>query len=202
MRTGEYQGEVGGLARSHPWSSAVADDALRYLDLRATPALIRTSLEDFSPWSRYPAVELFYLLLEWLNGASSRLESNDCAFSSPSESASGAAPGREVECSGRLMILFRDLPLNLVPERWNAFTRALHEALALADPSFELGMIGTTLVPVAFRGVAGRDARPREGLQLMLSFWAWGSTERECMTNLARLMANLTRALLAVVPED
>ncbi len=202
MKTCEYAGEVEGLARSHPWSGSATDETARYLDLRASPALIRTALEDFAPWSRHAAVERFYGLLEWLNGPSSSLESNDCAFSPPAraagareETARKAPSSRAFECSGRVMILFRDLARNTSPGEWPAFTLALHRALAVADPSFELGVIGTTLVPVRYRELLGPDSLPREGLQLMLSFWAWGGTERACMTSLARLVENLAAAL-------
>ena len=201
MRTSEYQGDVTGLARSHPWSGAALDETLAYLDLRSTPSLIRTSLEDFTPWSRYPAVERFYELLEWLNGESSRLESNDCAFSAPVAQHSGATTALQIECSGRVMILFRDLALNLARERWDSFSHGLHRTLAQTDETFELGVIGTTLVPVRFRALLGPDARPREGQQLMLSFWAWGSTESECMANLGRVFGNLTCALQQLLVE-
>jgi len=197
VKTCEYAGEVEGLARSHPWSGSSLDDAAQYLDLRAHPHLVRTALEDFVPWSRHMAVERFYGLLEWLNGPSLILESNDCAFSPPERDA-GASPSSDaapIECSGRVMILFRDLDRNLAPGQWPAFVHALHRTLAVADPSFELGVIGTTLVPVAFRDLRGADGGPREGRQLLLSFWAWGHDEDACMANLSRVFANLEAAL-------
>ena len=67
MKTCESAGDPSAVPRSHPWVDAVENAACRYYDLTATPAHIRTSLEDFRPWSRYPAVEAFYALLERLN---------------------------------------------------------------------------------------------------------------------------------------
>ena len=92
------------------------------------------------------------------------------------------------------MLLFRDLPRNVSGHDWSAFTEQLHRTLHDLDRPFELGMIGTTLIPVHFRALAAQA----EGLQLMISFWAWGGTEQVCMTNLARLFTNLTQALRVI----
>ena len=193
MKTCEYSGEALAAVRSHPWTDAVSSAAFRYLDLRASPSLIRTSLEDFVAWSGEPAIEVFYLLLEWLNGATSTLESNDCAFTGPHRS-ERVEVGKAFECSGRVMVLFRDLARNLAPPELAALTRSLHRALAPADPDFEDGVIGTTLVPVRYlRLPVPEDAQL--GAQLMLSFWAWGDTSAACMRNVGRALENLSRAL-------
>lgn len=199
MRSSEYAGDVSHLLRSHPWSGSATDPRAQYLDLRASPALVRTALEDFVPWSAEPAVQRFYTLLEWINGASLLLESNDCSFSPPERDANATTSSQAFECSGRLMILFRDLGRNVPGDvEWPRFTRSLHEALARLDRSFELGLIGTTLVPVRYRALAS-PAHAGEGLQLMLSFWAWGRTEARCMTSLSRVFESLATALREVV---
>ncbi len=197
MRTCEYAGEAFTAPRSHPWTDSAASADFRYYDMRVSPALIRTSLEDFVPWSRYPAVERFYALLEWLNGATSPFESNDCAFTAPHRN-DDPSVGRSLECSGRVMLLFRDLARNVAPRDLSALTRAIHVALAPADPSFELGVIGTTEVPVRYVAL---PAGEQLGAQLMLSFWAWGGTRAESMASLARLMKNLARALRSVAAQ-
>jgi len=186
MRTVEYRGEVAGLVRSHPWSDSAS---AHYLDLRADPALIRRELEDFVPWAHYPAIERFYRLLAWINGAASRLESTDCAFSPPQRNERPDIVA-ELECSGRVVILFRDLARNLDPEALPALARALHVALARIDPTLELGVLGTTIAPVRFRAL-----EEAMGSQLLVSFWAWGDSELDVMTNLARVFANLAQAL-------
>ena len=201
MKTYAYDGEVITLARSHPWTDAVTSSDFRYYDLKLSPALIRTSLEDFLPWSRYPAVERFYALLEWLNGAASPLESNDCAFIAPHPNENPRFR-KSLECSGRVMILFRDLSRNLSPHDLPALTNALHDALAPADPCFEFGVVGTTLVPVRYVTLSDDPPDAQLGSQLMVSFWAWGNTKTESMTNLGRLMKNLSHALRDVAKRD
>jgi hypothetical protein len=196
MKTYEYGGEAFENARSHPWTDAVASSEFRYHDLRAEPALIRTSLEDFAPWAAYPAVERFYLLLEWLNGASSPLESNDCAFTAVQPNENPQFP-RSLECSGRVMVLFRDLVRNIAPHDLHSLTQGLHATLAITDPDFELGVVASALIPVRYVTLPV-DPDAQLGTQLMISFWAWGSTDAETMANLDRLMKNLSHALHAV----
>src|SRR5512140_780274 len=83
MKTYDHAGPDPDTVRAHPWTVATLDPSARYMDLKANPALIRLSLEDFLPFSRWPAIDTFYSLLEWLNGPESTLESNDCAFEGP-----------------------------------------------------------------------------------------------------------------------
>jgi len=169
--------------RSHPWTDSTSDPSHRYRDFKSSPELIRSSLEDLRPWSAYPAIETFYRLLEWLNGAESIFESNDCAFS-----------GAETECSGRLMILYRDLAANTSPERIHRLTNAVAEAASRTDPAFEEGAIGATIVSTRFTTLPGPPELQR-GQQLMLSFWTWGENELEVMTHLDRIFRNLTLVL-------
>jgi hypothetical protein len=193
MRSCEYAGVPFTEARSHPWIDAVADARCRYYDLTASPALIRSSLEDFLPWSRYAAIEEFYALLEQLNQKSSAFESNDCAFTGPHANEQPTIP-KAFECSGRVMVLFRALRENTVPERVESLKNELHNALAQLDPDFLWGVIGTTLIPVRYLKLPGRGDQ-QLGSQLMISFWAWGETEADNMTNLGRLFKNLALAL-------
>src|SRR5688572_28866709 len=113
MKTCEYAGVPFTEPRSHPWLGAEMDPDSRYYDLTASPEHIRRSLEDFRVWSHYPAIEAFYGLLERLNYPKSALESNDCAFTGPEQN-ENAAVEQPLECSGRLMILFRALERNTV----------------------------------------------------------------------------------------
>lgn len=68
------------LVRSHPWSVAENNPNQRYYDFKAEPSLVQSVLEDFVPWSDYPATQSFYDLVAWINSPHLRLESNDCAF--------------------------------------------------------------------------------------------------------------------------
>jgi hypothetical protein len=192
MKTCEWAGAS--LARrSHPWTSAEGDPDSRYYDLTAQPEHIRTSLEDLRGWQQYPAVEAFYTLLERLNHPESALESNDCAFNGPGENEDRSVR-KAMQCSGRLMVLFRSLELNTEPERVETLKNELHFDLTATDPSFHFGIIGTTVVPVRYLALPeGRDQQL--GSQLMISFWAWGDSEADTMLNLGRLLKNLSGAL-------
>jgi hypothetical protein len=193
LRTCEYAGEPFAAPRSHPWVGAASDKTSRYYDLTASPALIRSSLEDFVPWGRYAAVEAFYVLLERLNHEKSLLESNDCAFTGPHPSESTATQ-KALECSGRVMVLFRELSRNTDAAQVEALKNELHLALAKLDPNFRSGVVGTTIVPVRYLALPGAN-EAQLGAQLMISFWAWGNSEDENMQNLSRLLRNLTSAL-------
>jgi hypothetical protein len=189
MRTCEYAGVPFEQARSHPWTDSTGNPDFRYYDLTASPEHIRTSLEDFVPWSHYGAVEDFYLLLESLNRPRSAFESNDSAFCGP-ERAGPSTHGKAFQCSGRLILLYRELERNTLPGGIERLKNELHHALVPLDPRFESGVIGTTLVPARYLALADKL-----GSQLMISFWAWGDSEADTMINLKRLFANLARAL-------
>ena len=195
MKTCEYSGVPFTEPRSHPWVDAASNPDCRYYDLTATPAHIRSSLEDFLPWSGYAAIEDFYLLLEQLNQPTSVFESNDCAFTGPHEPdqpMGAAAFPAALECSGRVMVLFRDLRQNTTKARVESLKDQLHHVLEALDPDFPRAMIGTTLIPVRYLLLPDAEQR---GWQLMISFWAWGDTVADNMATLGRLFKNLALAL-------
>jgi hypothetical protein len=209
MKTCEYAGPVFAEPRSHPWVDTAGSPECRYYDLTSAPEHIRSSLEDFRPWSHYGAIEEFYLLLTALNHPKSILETNDCVFTGPETNEN---PGflKSLQCTGRVMVLFRKLKRNTVKGEIEWLTNQLHLHLASLDPDFPWGVVGTTIVPVRYlalaksngrrkakrRGSAGTATRGRQfGSQLMISFWAWGNSEAETMLNLGRLMKNLSQAL-------
>ncbi len=196
MKTCEYAGAPFSAPRSHPWSDTPGAGGSRYFDLTAAPEHIRTSLEDFKPWAHYPAIETFYKLLERLNHASSALESNDCAFEGPHKNENPAVR-KALQCSGRVMVLFRSLARNTEENGMAWLKNELHGALSPLDPNFQSGMVGTTIVPVRYLPLSGGNGE-QLGTQLMISFWAWGNSEAENMQNLGRLLRNLTQALRKV----
>ncbi|MEO5955662.1 MAG: hypothetical protein ABIR36_08265 [Nitrospiraceae bacterium] len=183
--------------RSHPWVDSASNPAHRYYNFRSSPELIRSSIEDMQEWSAYPATETFYRLLEWLNGPESVFESNDCAFSGATVNTQDS---KRLQCSGRLMMFYRDLALNTSPEQMHWLTNATAHALRRTDPAFEEGAIGATIMSVRFTTLPGPPERQR-GQQLMLSFWAWGEQEPEVMTNLDRTFHNVTVALRGLSDE-
>jgi hypothetical protein len=187
--------EISGLdtPRAHPWTEAASNSDSRYYDLKAQPQLVRTSLEDFTPWSGRGAVETFYRLLDWLNAPGGALESNDCEFTGPHDNPSPQFHKAQ-ECSGRLMILYRNLLHNLSYPRVEWLENAMHRHLAEIDPEFEWGVVGTTIMRTQYVELPVPD-ESQMGYQLMISFWAWGDTEDETMAHLDRLFGNLSRAL-------
>ncbi len=193
MKTCAYAGDLFTEPRSHPWLGAVGGGDFRYVDFTSHPGLIRSELEDFRPWEGHGAVETFYTLLERMSLRRSFSESNDCAFNGPDE-ASRSSDDEALECSGRLMILLRALDDNVVPGRIEQLQERLHLALDPIDPSFEQGVVGTTVMPTRFLALPEAN-REQLGSQLMISFWAWGLTNDETMSNLDRLLKNLAQAL-------
>ena len=193
MKTYKRESSGSDKPRTHPWTDDAAGSGNRYHDFKAQPRLVRTSLEDFTPWNRYLAVETFYRLLEWLNAPGGEFESNDCEFTGPSANPDPMFR-KKLECSGCLMILYRDLPRNLSRPLIEWLEDALHRALAELDPGFEWGAVGTTLMRTRYIDLPVPEAG-QIGFQLMVSFWAWGDTEREAMDHLDRLFGNLSRAL-------
>jgi len=194
MKTCEYAGEPFPEPRSHPWLDSTSDPNARYYDFTASPLLIRSALEDFVPWARYGAVETFYALLQRLNHARSALETNDCAFIGPHANDELQVP-KPLACSGRLMLLFRLLERNTAADSSvESLKNALHVELCELDAAFVWGLVGTTLVPTRYLALPERDDE-QLGNQLMISFWAWGDSEADTMSNLGRLFTNLSRAL-------
>ncbi len=199
MQTVEYAGPPLPL-RSHPWTDAADNPLFRHYDLVRSPALIRTALEDLLPWQHTAAIERFYTLLEWINASTGALESNDCEFTGPQPNPYPHVAATQV-CSGRIMLLFRDLTRNLPVAAMPKLAQQLHVALAPADPDFRRGMVSTTIVPVRFLAVPNPSSHatsPQLGSQLMISFWAWGDSDDETFGNLDRTLQNLADALHAV----
>jgi hypothetical protein len=179
--------------RAHPWTDAASSPDSRYYDFKANPWLIRSSLEDYTPWNGSEAVETFYRLVEWINAAEGALESNDCEFTGPQSNSDPDFP-KALQCSGRLMILFRELTSNLSYPRVERLEDALQRRLAELDPEFAWGVVGTTIMRTRYVSLPVPEAG-QMGYQLMLSFWAWGDTIDETMAHLDRLFRNLSRAL-------
>jgi hypothetical protein len=196
VKTYEYAGDPFTEPRSHPWVDKVGSPDSRYYDLTANPGLIRTSLEDFRPWNGHAAIETVYALLESLNQRGSVLESNDCAFEGPTANLNRGVP-KAFECSGRIMVLFRELERNTQQESVAWLKNELHYTLADQEPDFHWGVVGTTIVPVRFLALPDSDER-QLGQQLMISFWAWGDSDADTMLNLERVLKSVAHALRTV----
>jgi len=193
MLTYERNEPDSGVPRAHPWTDARSNAAFRYYNFKSNPELIRSSLEDISPWEGYPAAETFYLLVEWLNFPGGRWESNDCAFNPPGANESPQFK-KNLVCSGRIMVLYRSLLLNLSRPRLEHLESSVHGTLAGIDREFKWGAVATSIMRTKYISLPVSD-KDNTGYQLMLSFWAWGDDEAETMSNLDRVLVNLREAL-------
>src|ERR1051326_9278811 len=98
------------------------------------------------------------------------------------------------------MILYRHLPTNLPHSMMEWLEGATHHYLRPLDPSFEWGVVGTTIMPVNYTTLPIPELDQR-GFQLMLTFWGWGDSEAEVMENLGRTFTNVQAALVNVSRE-
>jgi hypothetical protein len=92
------------------------------------------------------------------------------------------------------MVLYRRLARNLSRRRVESLKDAIHLRLEPLDPEFPWGMIGTTIVPVRYVTLPVHGDE-QLGYQLMISFWAWGSSDAELLGHLNRVMKNLSQGL-------
>ncbi len=187
-----------GFTRTHPWTDAVSNESHRYYDFKNNPELIETSLEDFVPFDNYPAVQTFYTLLRWLNGADSIFESNDCALLNQIEINTDRNDPEIAQQThrirGRLMFFFREHILNS-DERvcqwlWNDLLKEFDKV----DPEFTLGIVGYSKVLTAYLSLP----KPLSELSyesICLTFFAWGNDENITMGNLQRTFLNTLTVL-------
>jgi hypothetical protein len=179
-------------AGPHPYDGSTYSDEVRYYNFKKHPELIPEVLEDFRGWVQYEAVQTFYELLRWLNGEASTLESSDCAFMGPKPETNKRWE-KALVVSGRLMILYRNLPLNLERQNMVMLNDAIHLYLRQTESRLtaQQASVGTTIVRTIY------GAFNRLGYRLVISFWAWGDDDGEAMDNLDRLFKALLKCLKA-----
>ncbi|HWE03015.1 MAG TPA: hypothetical protein VG326_11460 [Tepidisphaeraceae bacterium] len=185
------------VVRDHPWTTSETDPASRFHDFREKPELIRTALEDFIPFGAWPAIDRFYRLVEWLNGADSTLESNDCGFRGPRPNDNARFAGA-LKCSGRLMLFYRGLRQNLHEPACQWLSDSIAQCLWQTDAGFVGAAIGISRLPTRFVELPlddSGDEESRIGWILMISFWAFGDADEQVFGNLDRLFVNLTAAM-------
>src|SRR3972149_1136363 len=175
--------------RMHPWGISEHNPLHRYCDFKKNPELIRTSLEDLIPWSKWPAIEKFFEMIEWLNSEYSVFETNDCAFVGPKINIDNKF-AKSHQCSGRLMILYRDLNFNISKGHIDWLEGAVHHYFMQTDPEFEWGVVGTSLLNTRYVELPLPEEN-QYGTELSIEFWAWGDGEGECMSNCLRLFKNM-----------
>jgi hypothetical protein len=178
-----YYGTENPPGREHPWTVVASNPDDKYVDFKLYPDKIPLVLLDFTPWSHYAAVQTFYSLLRWLNGADSVFESNDCGLRPPRQDPDTPVMIRRVfdanpivMCS-RLTIIFRDLVWNTSGPTVDGLKTAIHDGLRDNVPNFaaslEVGEWAHLFTAIN-----------REGRAVTLGFWAWGDDQAMAMANL------------------
>jgi hypothetical protein len=166
--------------RTHPWEKAVSNPDNRYWDLRANPEQIPFMLEDFRPWSHYPAITRFYDLLTWLNGPDSVFESNDCGLRPPRQDSEAPDFIRcffdsdPIMFHARLTILFRELAWNTSRRTVDSVKAAIHDALRENVRNYP-AVVQIGAWEHLFTSIG------KEGHAITFRFWAWGDDEAMAM---------------------
>jgi len=170
-------------ARQHPWTVVVAKPEEKYVDFKAYPDQIPLALPDFIPWAHYPAIQTFYGLLAWLNGADSIFESNDCGLRPPRRDndapqvVRNAFDADPIVVHGRLTIIFRDLAWNASVRTVDGLKTSIHDGLRQ--------IVGNIPAVVKIgEWTHFFTAINKEGRAVTLLCWAWGDDESMAMGHL------------------
>ena len=175
----------------------VSDESSVYMDFKRQPQLIRSALEDLLPFKKWDFVEQFYSLIEWVNGASSLLESNDCVFNAAEDNTDQQYPYAK-KCSARLMILFRDIPENCQDKSINWLMTNIQSMASSMKPSFNAGVIGLSQSPTCYLALGDKPDTGGMGYQVSLNFFAYGKNEHACYESMKDVLKIAQHALLRV----
>ena len=175
----------------------VSDESSVYMDFKQQPQLIRSALEDLLPFKKWDFVEQFYSLIEWVNGASSLLESNDCVFNAAEDNTDQQYPYAK-KCSARLMILFRDIPENCQDKSINWLMNNIQSMASSMKPSFNAGAIGLSQSPTCYLALGDKPDTGGMGYQVTLNFFAYGQNEQACYESMKDVLTVAQHALLRV----
>ncbi len=169
--------------REHPWTVSEAVPDGRFWDFKTSPEQIPLVLEDFKPWSHYPAILGFYDLLRWLNGSDSIFETNDCGLRPPRPDSETPEFLRHLFANdpivvhGRLTLLFRDLAWNVSEPTVDGLIKSIHDGLRNNVSLFPaVVMVGD------WHHFFTAINKP--GRAVSLRFWSWGDDEEMAMGHL------------------
>ena len=182
-------------ARVHPWSVGLADKTHVYVDFKLNPTLIRKTIEDLRPFQGMPFADEFYSLIEWLNGTDSLLESNDCAFIGAIRNIDLQFPFNR-RCSGRLMILFREISENAQPKSVDWLIDEIQNSLRSINPTFISGAVGISRMATIYKALSPEPKKGGLGSQVMLSFFAYGKNDTRCYENMKRVIESTRTSLV------
>jgi len=173
--------------RSHPWTTMVSDKNSVYHDFKQHPELIRTTLEDLLPYKKHAFVAQFYTLIEWVNSPKSLLESNDCVFN-PIEDNPDQQYSYTKKCSGRLMILFRDIPENCQEKSIDWLMDRILRLASGIKPGFKSGAIALSRSPTCYLALGDGVETGGMGMQITLTFLAYGKNEKRCYESMQEVL--------------
>jgi hypothetical protein len=184
----------GGSNRAHPWTTAESNERNRYVDFRVYPELIRTSIEDLVEFHGHTFCDKIYSTIEWINGPSSTLESNDLAFRGPRKNIDEQFK-YTLRSDGRLMILYRNLMDNCQPVAIEWLMSTLMSHIMEYDDKFTKGAIGLSKSNTIFRELGTTPTNGGKGEQVMLSFFAYGASGDECLDSMEVVVSGMNHAL-------
>lgn len=184
-------------ARPQPWTKTIYSEELeqfsgQYYDFRATPELVETVLEDFTPYADRPAIRHFYEILRWVNGDESVLETTDCAFRAPHPVDQKAVFGFQLQCDGRLQFFHRDMEVNTEPATFYEFVSSFCVFLQLENRSFSAGLFEVSHAMTQFTAL---PADKQKGARICVRFIAYGNTDAQAFGNLKVVFECLAAAL-------
>ncbi|NRA73057.1 MAG: hypothetical protein HRU24_18850 [Gammaproteobacteria bacterium] len=183
--------------RSHPWTSMTTNQANVYIDFKENPKLIRSSLEDFIPFKKSPFVDDFYTLIEWLNGFTSLLESNDCTFNAAEKNTDKPYP-YALKCSARVMILFRNIEENCQQRSIDWLMQNILQTVVSTKLGFRAGAICLSPAATCYLALGDQPDTGGIGQQVVLNLFAYGKNERRCYENMQQVISHAHHCLMIV----
>jgi hypothetical protein len=191
----------GGAMRPHPWDYALEDSSHRYVDFKAEPHLIRSTIEDLYPFRNHSFAKKLYSLIETLNGPQSLFETNDCGFRGPGLNIDSQFRF-ELRCCGRLMILFRKIIDNVDEQKIDWLKDRLIDEVSKIDPAFRAGAVGISRSPTGYRALSTDPTKMAAGQQIRIDMFAYGDRSSVCLYNMKKVVGAVAHALPKIQKHD
>lgn len=180
-----FESELQEDIRMQPWGIASYDKRGKYYDFKKHPKLIRTVLEDFKSYEKYESVDLFYALIDFLNGPDSAFETNDTRLKVNRQNHDGDRIDKKFVLSNDISVFFRDLKLNLAGETGSSYLNWLIEDVIREfdlRPTPHYGLIKLYLMPTQFTHAPVSQAA-QYGHSVIYKIVTWGDCEEEQFEN-------------------
>jgi hypothetical protein len=88
----------------------------------------------------------------------------------------------------RLMLFYRRPQYNCTEQSTKWLTDCFEFHLQRIEMDFEWGVVGLSKTAIFFKSIK------RQGVNVILTFWSWGDTEHEVMSNLSHVFAGMFEA--------